>query len=119
MALYLCREVKRHLEELDEEHEGREPAKNTIAQDFEGHLGMTSKQMITDLKCLEKSIEAHDPLSMLVFEDSIDTLIDYLNHLIESAERNDLTGLRGDRMLKLKSWRESTGKLAQLLCQID
>ena len=119
MALYLCREVKRHLEELDEEHEGRKPAKNTFAQDLEGYLGMKLKQMITDLKGLELSIEARDPESMLVFEDSIDSLADYLDHLIDATEKNQVTGFRGGQISELKTWRESTGKLAQLLCQID
>jgi hypothetical protein len=119
MALYLCREVKRHLEELDEEHEGKEPGKNTIAQDLEGHLGMKLKQMITDLKGLEKSIEAQDVASMLGFEDLIDALVDYLDHLIDATGRSAEAGPRGVRMHRHKAFKESAGKLAQLLCQID
>ena len=119
MALYLCRDVKRHLEELDEEHEGREPGKITIAQDLEGHLGMTLKQTIADLKGLEKSIEAQDAVSMLGFEDLIDALVDFLDHLIDTTGRIGEAGPRGMRMHKLKACRESAGKLAQLLCQID
>ena len=119
MALYLCRDVKRHLEELDEEHEGREPGKITIAQDLEGHLGMTLKQTIADLKGLEKSIEAQDAVSMLGFEDLIDAFVDYLDRLIDATGRSEVAGPKGGRMNRLKTCRESAGKLAQLLCQID
>jgi len=119
MALYLCREIKGHLEELDEEHGGKEPAKNTITQDLEGYLGMTLKQTIADLKSLEKSIEAQDAVSMLGFEDLIDALVDYLDRLIGATGRSEVAGPKGVRMHRLKACRESAGKLAQLLCQID
>ena len=119
MALYLCREIKGHLEELDEEHEGKELAKNSIAQDLEGYLGMTLKQTIADLKSLEKSIEAQDAMSMLGFEDLIDALVDYLDRLIGATGRSEVAGPKGVRMLRLMACRESAGKLAQLLCQID
>ena len=119
MALYLCREILRHLEKLHEQKEQRGPGKRASFQDLEGHLRTTLEQIIIDLKGLETSIEARDPTSMREFEDSVDSLADYLDHLIDATERNQVPSIRGDRMLELKTWRESTGKLAQLLCQID
>jgi hypothetical protein len=119
MALYLCREILGHLEKLNAEKEEGVPGRNASVQDLEGHLYGTLDQIISDLKGLELSIEARDPESMLVYEDSIDSLVDYLDHLIDATERNQVTGLRGYRTSELKTWRESTGKLAQLLCQLD
>lgn len=119
MALYLCREIIRHLEMLNDEREGGAPVKSAIVQDLERHLCMNLEQVIAALKDLETSIEAQDAGSMLGFGDLIDNLVDYLDHLIDVAERSEPTGLRNVQLKRLKAWRGSSGKLAQLLCQID
>jgi hypothetical protein len=119
MAQYLCREIRRHLEELKEEQQKGVPGDWATIQDLERHLLMKSEQMIATLKGLEASIEAQDVKSMLEYETFIDSLADYLDGAIDGAERSEVTGRSGARRQRLKAWRESAGKLAQLLCQID
>jgi hypothetical protein len=118
-ALYLSREIREGLEELSEEPDKGVPGKDPVVHYLEGQASMTLPQIVADLEFLETSIEAQDVDSMLKQETLIDGLVDALDHLIQAAERGEITGLRGGRIQRLKAWRESAGKLAQLLCQID
>lgn len=118
MALYLCREMIMYLEELREVQETDPPGMIRLVKD-QAHLSMTSDQMMSALKGLQSSIEVQDVESMLKYEDLIDELVDYFGQLIDRVEIIE-KNRRGDSwLLKLKAWRESAGKLAQLLCQID
>jgi hypothetical protein len=117
MALCLSRDIRGHLEELKEKRDEKVPIKCDFARDIEKYLSMKLEQMIVTLKELEASIDAHDPESILEHEPLIDALVDFLDQLIDAAERSHLSRPHGMRMQELMAWRESTSKLAQLLCQ--
>jgi hypothetical protein len=118
-ALYLCREIRRHLEELSEEREDKMPEKNEIIRGLEGYLGMKLEYTIAALRGLEKSIETQDSASMQEYETLIDALVDFLDRQIDAIERSMPARPRGMPMQRLKAMEQSAGKLAQLLCQID
>ncbi len=117
MALYLCREIRRRLEELREERNAKAPGKREFAHDLELHLGMGLEQMIVNLKELEESLDAQDSESILEREPLIDSLVDFLDRTVDVAERSGSSRPHGMRIQELKAWRESTGRLAQILCQ--
>ena len=114
-ALYHCREIEKHFEELSEGAKAMVPKKCVIVLDQEVRYCMDSDQILVALRELETSIEAQDAESMLRFEDMVDALVDCFDRLITDSEKSGVTGQRGTR--KLRAQRESTGKLAQLLCQ--
>jgi hypothetical protein len=118
-ALYLSREIRMGLEELSEERDKGVTGKDSVVHDLEGRVAMTLPQIVADFESLETSIEAQDVESMLEHETLIDGLVDALDRSIEAVDRGEITGIRGGWMQRLKAWRESAGKLAQLLCQID
>jgi hypothetical protein len=116
-ALYHCREIEKHFEELNDEPKEKAHRKSLNTLTCEEHLCMEPEQIQASLRELERSIEARDDDKILGFEDMIDGLVDYFDCLIIASERNDSAKQLETRIKKLKAWRESTGKLAQLLCQ--
>jgi hypothetical protein len=116
-ALYHCREIEKHFEEMNEEPKNTTHRKSPITRECQERLCMDSAQILAALKELDKSIEVQDDDAILRFEDLIDALVDYFDCLIIASESSDVAKQQGTRIRKLKALRESTGKLAQLLCQ--
>lgn len=116
-ALYHCREIEKHFEEMNEEPKDTTHGKSPIILECQKRLCMDSAQILAALRELDKSIEVQDDDSILRFEDLIDALVDYFDCLIVASERSDVATHQGTRIRKLKAWRESTGRLAQMLCQ--
>lgn len=115
-ALYHCREIEKHFEELNEAPKDKAHRKNIITLGCEECISIDSEQILESLRELERSIEVHDADAILGFEDLVDALVDYFDRLIIAYEKNDAK-LHDTRIMKLKAWRESTGRLAQLICQ--
>jgi hypothetical protein len=117
MSIYLSREIRRRFEELKEDRNGKSAGNSEFVRNLQHRLGMGLDQMITVLNDLEESLDAQDSESILKQEPLIDALVDFLDREIDTAERSRSPKPHGIRIQELKAWRESTSRLAQLLCQ--
>lgn len=118
-ALYHCREVRSHLEEVSQEQGGKRSESRACIQGLEKHLGLTYFQIVTALTDLERAIETQDAESMLEFENLIDAITDYLDRIINARETRNVARPGALVVKRLIAWRGSAGRLAQILCQID
>lgn len=119
-ALRLCQEVKEDLNSLFSALNNREFYDIGFQVGSSAKGGIAFEHIVKELDSIERFINHRDLKSMDRLDWSIYDLVNYYDHLIKLIVSRSDHFKNGEEMVdRLLDWRDTAGKLAQMVCQME